>query len=208
MTKHPKSEFAGYQPLFTLSDSRRFQRVEISLSGRCMLESRLEYPCQTIDISLGGMRLSAPIMPRKGEKLIVYIDALGRFEGEAVRELPDGFAMTFKVPQMKREMLADKLTWFANRIALDISDDRRHHRVVPFLQRAIMRLPDGRERIVKILDFSTSGVAVETMFQPEVGTEITIGKTQLTVLRHFDGGFAGEFVTPFAPGDIHEATVL
>jgi hypothetical protein len=140
--------------------------------------------------------------------LIVYIDALGRFEGEAVRELPDGFAMTFKVPQMKREMLADKLTWFANRIALDISDDRRHHRVVPFLQRAIMRLPDGRERIVKILDFSTSGVAVETMFQPEVGTEITIGKTQLTVLRHFDGGFAGEFVTPFAPGDIHEATVL
>jgi len=109
---------------------------------------------------------------------------------------------------MKREMLADKLTWFANRIALDISDDRRHHRVVPFLQRAIMRLPDGRERIVKILDFSTSGVAVETMFQPEVGTEITIGKTQLTVLRHFDGGFAGEFVTPFAPGDIHEATVL
>jgi len=50
--------------------------VEISLSGRFMLESRLEYPCHTVDISLGGMRLSAAVKPRIGEKIILYIDAL------------------------------------------------------------------------------------------------------------------------------------
>ena len=69
MSKHPKSEFVGYRPLFTLTDGRRFQRVEISLSGRFMLESRLEYPCHTVDISLGGMRLSAAKDWRKDHPL-------------------------------------------------------------------------------------------------------------------------------------------
>jgi hypothetical protein len=208
MSKHPKSEFVGYRPLFTLTDGRRFQRVEISLSGRFMLESRLEYPCHTVDISLGGMRLSAAVKPRIGEKIILYIDALGRFEGEAVRQVPDGFAVTIKTPSTKRDMLADKLTWFANRISLDLSEERRHHRIAPFMQRAMLRLPDGHELIVKIRNFSTSGIAIETNIRPEIGTKVVVGDTPIIVLRYFEGGFAGEFVTPFAAGEIHEATKL
>ncbi len=34
-------------------ESRRFQRVPVTLRGRYMLESRLEYPCQTIEMSPG-----------------------------------------------------------------------------------------------------------------------------------------------------------
>ncbi len=208
MTNHPRSEFEGYRPLFTQSDGRRFQRVTIGLSGRCMFESRLEYPCETVDISPGGMRLSAPVIPRIGEKVIAYINGLGRFEGPAIRELHDGFAITFKAPAAKRESLADKLTWFANRLALDIAEERRHLRIEPFMRRAIMRFPDGREHLIKILNFSNAGIAVETSAPPQIGAQILIGKTEVLVLRHFEGGFAGQFVTPFSPREIHEATVL
>ena len=122
-----------------------------------------------------------------------------------MRQVPDGFAVTIKTPSTKRDMLADKLTWFANRISLDLSEERRHHRIAPFMQRAMLRLPDGHELIVKIRNFSTSGIAIETNIRPEI---VVVGDTPIIVLRYFEGGFAGEFVTPFAAGEIHEATKL
>ena len=35
-------------------ERRRFQRVKVDLLGRYMLEDRREFPCQVIDMSLGG----------------------------------------------------------------------------------------------------------------------------------------------------------
>ena len=79
---------------------------------------------------------------------------------------------------------------------------------VPLMRRANLRLPDGRELIVKITDISISGVGVETDTLPPVGTQLLIGSTPAVVVRHFPGGFAGEFPKPFAPGQIDEATRL
>jgi len=193
---------------YGLPDKRRFQRVAVSLAGRYMLESRQEHACRTIDMSPGGMLLSAPVRPDIGERVVVYLDALGRFAGRAVRAVPEGFSMTIDLSPGKRERLADQLTWFANRLEAGLPEDRRHERVTPLMQRAILRLPNGDEQFVKILDLSISGVGVETNCVPALGTPVTIGATPLVVIRHFDAGFAGEFITPFAEGEVDELTRL
>jgi hypothetical protein len=198
-------------PLQTLIDQvegRRFQRVPVSLFGRYMLESKMEYPCQTIEMSPGDMLLFAPVKASIGEKVIVYLDELGRFAGTAERIVPTGFAITMNLPPLKRDKLADQLTWFATRNTIGLPEDRRHERIVPLMSRAIMRLEDKREFIVKILDISVSGVGVATDTIPSLGAQVVLGSTPATVVRHFPGGFAAEFSKPFAPGAIDELTRL
>jgi hypothetical protein len=189
-------------------ENRRFQRVPVSLFGRYMLESKTEYPCQTIQMSPGDMWLFAPVKPQIGEKVIVYLDELGRFAGAAVRQDMTAFAMTINLSELKRDKLADQLTWFANRHEIGLPEDRRHERVVPLMHRANLTLPDNREVIVKIIDISISGVSVETETLPPLGSRILVGATPAVVVRHFSGGFGGEFPNLFAPGHIDESTRL
>lgn len=189
-------------------DERRFQRVRVSLLGRYMLESGHEYPCQTIEMSPGDVLLSAPVKAQIGEKVVVYLDEIGRLAGVAVRLGPTGFAITMNLPALKRDRLADQLTWFANRNTLGLPEDRRHERIVPLLQRAVLRLPDGREHIVKISDVSHSGVGIQTEIRPALGTEIVVGRTPAVVVRHFQGGIAGEFRRPLAADQLDETIRL
>lgn len=190
------------------ADLRRFQRVALRLSGKYMLASRTEYPCQTINISPGGALFKGPVKPEIGEPIVVYLDALGRFSGKTVRVVHDGFGMTLDLTKAKRQRLADQLTWFASRDVFVGEDRRRHERFVPLMQRAVMSLAGGKEHIVKVCDLSVSGVAIEAKIQPELGAPVRIGRTSVTVVRHFDGGFAGEFIVPFQDGEIDELTRL
>lgn len=189
-------------------EMRRFQRVPVTLFGRYMLESRKEFPCQTVEMSPGDILLFAPAKAEIGEKVILYLDELGRFAGVTVRQVPTGFAMAMNLTPMKRDKLADQLTWFANRNTIGLPEDRRHERIVPLMQRAMLRLPDGHEHIVKIKDISLSGVGIETDLTPAIGSAIVLGSTPATIVRHFPGGVAGEFVRPFNLGDIDESTRL
>lgn len=189
-------------------EQRRFQRVPVNLFGRYMLESRREYPCQTLEMSPGDIHLFAPVKAQIGEKVVVYLDELGRFAGSATRQSDTGFSMAMTLSSTKRDKLADQLTWFANRHTIGLPEDRRHERITPIMQRAMVVFPDGSEHIIKIRDISLSGVGLETDRQPELGSRIMIGKTAATVVRHFDGGVAGEFLTPFLPGQIDESTRL
>jgi len=186
----------------------RFQRVAVSLFGRYMLESKEEYPCETSEMSPGDMLLVGAVKPVIGERVVVYLDELGRFAGIASNLLAAGFGITLSLPPLKRDRLADQLIWFANRDAIGLPEDRRHDRIVPIMRRAVLRLPDKRETIVKIKDISISGVGLETDARPTVGAPVLIGSTAAVVVRQFEGGFACEFATPFAPGAIDESTRL
>jgi len=196
------------QTILDTNENRRFQRVPVKLFGRYMLESRREYPCQTVEMSPGDMTLFAPVKAEVGEKVIVYLDEIGRFAGVAVRLTETGFAIAMNLTPMKRDKLADQLTWFANRHAFNLPEDRRHERIVPLMQRTLMRLPDGQELIVKIRDISLSGVGIETDMRPELGVHIKVGSTSAVVIRHFDSGIGAEFERPFLVGEIDESTRL
>src|SRR6201988_921476 len=124
-------------------ERRRHQRVRVNLLGRYMLADRREFPCQVVNMSPGGMALLAPVGGQPGERVIAYVDHLGRIEGHIARIFENGFAMTISATTRKRDKLAAQLTWLANRHILNLPEDRRHGRVTPRNPSGRLILPNG-----------------------------------------------------------------
>jgi hypothetical protein len=177
-------------------ERRRHQRVKVNLLGRYMLADRREYPCQVIDMSPGGMALAAPVLGTPGERVIAYVDHLGRLEGKIARMIDNGFAMTISATSRKRDKLAAQLTWLANRQILNLPEDRRHGRFTPRNQMGRLILPNGTNITVRVIDVSASGAAISINpdLRPAIGAPVTIGKTPGRVVRHIEDGFAIEFM--------------
>src|SRR3954454_18985168 len=125
------------------SERRRFQRVKVRILGRYMLQDRREFPCQVTNMSPGGAALLAPGIGNVGERVIAYLDHIGRVEGKIARIIDNGFAMTVSATPRKRDNLAAQLTWLANRDILNLPEDRRHDRIVPRNPIAVLTLEDG-----------------------------------------------------------------
>jgi len=164
----------------------------------------------TIDMSVGGVAFAADERVDIGERIIAYVSHVGRIEGRAVREFQGGFAISMKLPSLKRERLADQLTWLANRQELGMAEDRRHERIRPRLQRTTLILPTGREIVASIIDLSRSGVGLSlaTTSMPPVGTPVTVGATKGRVVRQFPNGVAVEFARVIPEADFGEETTL
>ena len=127
------------------AERRNFQRVRVKIYGRFMLEDRTEHPCQVVDMSPGNVALRCERIGEPGEKVIAYIDHIGRVEGVVTRTLQDGFAMTVVASDRKKDKLAAQLTWLANKHELDLPEDRRHERVAPRNPLSTLQLSDGRQ---------------------------------------------------------------
>jgi len=175
------------------SERRNFQRVRVKIYGRFMLEDRTEHPCQVIDMSPGNVALRADRVGEPGEKIIAYIDHIGRIEGVVTRTLQDGFAMTVIASDRKKDKLAAQLTWLANKHELDLPEDRRHERMAPRDPVSALHLSDGRQYQCRIIDLSLSGAAIEIDVKPALGVQVTLGTMRGQVVRHFDDGIAIEF---------------
>ncbi len=174
-------------------ERRRHQRVKIELMGRYMLSSHREFPCQTLDVSPGGMSVVAPVPGVLGERVVAYLDQIGRVEGKIIRLLPNGFAINFSATIRKRDKLAAQLTWLANRQVLGMPEDRRHERLQPRNPRTVITLDDGRQSVARLIDVSTSGAGVATDLEIPLGQRIVVGRLPAKVVRLFEGGIAVEF---------------
>ena len=139
-------------------ERRRFQRVKVHLLGRYMLPDRREFPCQIINMSPGGLALLAPGIGNVGDRVIAYLDHIGRVEGKITRIIDNGFAMSVGATARKRDKLAAQLTWLANRDILNLPEDRRHDQILASrvrLRRWTLEdrhqddLPDHRHVIVR-----------------------------------------------------------
>ena len=174
-------------------ERRRFQRVRVNLLGRYMLTDRREYPCQVVNMSPGGMALIAPVCGQVAERVIAYVDHVGRLEGVIARHFENGFAMTIAATTRKRDKLAAQLTWLANRHILGLPEDRRHGRITPRNSAGRLILANGINVACRVIDISQSGAAIATDQRPEIGSPITIGRTSGRVVRHLEDGIAIEF---------------
>jgi hypothetical protein len=176
-------------------ERRRHQRVKVDLLGRYMLADRREFPCQVANMSPGGIAIVAPVSGNPGDRVIAYIDHLGRLEGKIARTLDNGFAMTIEATLRKRDKLAAQLTWLANRNILNLPEDRRHGRFIPKKAMARLILANGNNVTCRVMDLSESGaaIAISPELRPVVGSMVTIGKAQGRVVRHIEDGFAIEF---------------
>lgn len=175
-------------------ERRRHQRIPLDLLGRYMLPDQNEYPCQVLNISPGGIALSAPVIGELDDRVVVYLDHVGRIEGTVSRIFEGGFALRVRVSDLKRERLADQLTWLANRSLLKGADARRDERLAADGASSTLIMEDGGEAPCSILDMSLSGASLETLARPPVGSVVKLGRIDGRVVRHHPDGIAVEFV--------------
>lgn len=189
-------------------ERRRFYRVPVALLGRYMLPNREEHACQTIEMSPGGVSMRGPVHGAVGERVVVYLEHLGRIEGEIVRLIPQGFALCIAATTRKRDKLASQLTWLANRTELGLPEDRRHERITPRNPVVDLRTEDGATTPVRLIDISMSGAAVSTDHPLPLEARLWLGQTRGKVVRHFQGGMAVEFLLALSPDRFDENITL
>jgi hypothetical protein len=175
-------------------DRRRHRRVPVKVFGRFMREDKQEYPCQVINMSSGGMAMLSPVTCDEGERIVAYLDNLGRIEGVVTRSFEGGFAVRILASLYKRERIANLLTWLINQEALGLGEERKHERVVPRINASKLILPDGSVHNCRVIDVSLSGASVACTVKPPVGTQVVLGRMRGRVVRHHDQGIALQFV--------------
>jgi hypothetical protein len=190
------------------AERRRHQRVRVCLAGRFMRSDRQEFDCESIDASPGGIAFSAMAPVQQGERIVAYLNQIGRIEGRVARTFPGGFAIQMRLTPAKRDKLADQLTWLANRQSLGLPEDRRHQRVAPRERSTTLRLANGREFAATLIDISMSGAAISVGCQPAVGSPVVVGSTPAQVVRLIDDGIAVEFLRVIPPEDFGPDTVI
>jgi hypothetical protein len=190
---HAHQEIQQDDPSFP-SDRRRHQRVRVNLLGRCMFSDQREFPCQLTNISPAGAAVLSAHAGEVGERVIAYVDHLGRLEGTITRHIEGGFAMSIAASLRKRDKLADALTWLANRHVLNLPEERRHSRRSPKNPDTMLIMPDGSSHRCRVIDMSLSGAAISTDQRPPLGSCVHLGRLGGRVVRHFEDGIALEFM--------------
>jgi hypothetical protein len=189
-------------------ERRRHQRVKVRLVGRFMRSDRNEFDCELIDASPGGIAFSSDAGVERGERIVAYINEIGRIEGKVARIFSGGFAVQMNLVAAKRKKLADQLTWLANRSSLGLPEDRRYQRIAPRNRRTILKLADGSEFAASLIDISILAAALRVDFQPSIGSRVVVGSTAAEVVRHIDRGIAVEYLRPIPADDFSEDTTL
>lgn len=196
-TVTPYSQNSSVQP-------DMFNSVTVNLNGRYMLEDRSENPCVVIEMSPGTALLSGLSTPRQGERVIAYVDHIGRIEGFMQAMLANGFLIALQATEYKQDKLAAQLTWLANRHELGLAEDRRHERVAPRKVNQVLTMQDGRQYPCKMIDISMSGAAIEIDVRPAINSSVTLGSMRGTVMRHFAEGIAIEFTAVQNPDTLEK----
>ena len=175
------------------TDRRQFERTNIAVFGRCLLPNQLEIPCQAINISPGDVGLIAAHAPLLADSIIIYLDHIGRLEGEVARLYEGGFSMTLRCTARKREKLEARIEWLKAHRDFQLEDNRQYERVEPNNKNSELRLNDGRAYPIEIIDISLSGTAVSCNVKPAIGSDVWVAGMQGKVVRHFVEGIAVEF---------------
>ena len=166
----------------------------IVLLGRFMRADRSEHACRAREISTETVRICSRAEVAMGERIIVYLDDLGRLEGVVTETGGDEFLLKLALGRLGREKLRQKLEWVRSKARGEGREKRRYERYQPKESRSCLLLEDGRRYPCEVLDISVSGASVKAEVLPAVGTPVQLGKTCGRVVRHHSEGFAIEFV--------------
>lgn len=175
-------------------DHRRHRRVNIRLHGRFLNDTNEEHSLMCRNLSCGGALFSSASKPPLNTQIVCYIDELGRIVGNVVRHTDDGFAIAFKVSQVKRDRLADKLIWLVNKDRLGLVEERGAQRFAAEGPALITR-QDGRALQCRVVDISLTGAGFETDGpKPMIGETVSVGNISAEVMRCTQKGFGVRFI--------------
>ncbi len=183
-----------------LQEKRRHRRIAIPLVVKMLLEDGSEVEGIVRDISAGGAALLSATTPEPGSTIIIYIQDVGRMESKVIRAHPHGFAVDFECSRTKRERVADKLTWIANKARLGLSEEGLSLDGVKG-QDADLVMSTGVSMACRIIGLSLNGASLQIAPKPTIGAEVTLGKMRGTVTHHLPEGIGIEFTGPSAAAD-------
>jgi len=175
-------------------ERRRFYRAPLVIGGRMLDAAGAESDCRTADISPGDVRIAtATRQPAVGERVVLYLEGLGRVSGRVARRCGEGeVAIIFDFSAHKREKLVEQLTLALNKdLGVDVPG--------PTVSRsganaARIEFETGESCEGEILDFSLAGVTLRTRKPPPLlGSWVRVGGVYGRVARLIEGGFAVDF---------------
>jgi len=153
-----------------------------------MLSDGGEHPCETIDVSVTGIAISGYVVADLKERVIVYLDELGRLEGVVVRRGSDWFAIEVKIPAARIDRLAQKLAALSG--DRDLTDASA---VAPKAHPAELRTEFGQSFPVALADQSRFGARVIADFRLLPGARVHVEGRRAIVAHETTDGFTIEF---------------
>ncbi|MGD0188077.1 MAG: PilZ domain-containing protein [Roseiarcus sp.] len=175
------------------SERRRRDRVVLTLPGRYLLADGMEFPCEIVEVSSIGVAIRGPMVGDLGERVVAYVQELGRIEGVIVRRAADWFAIDLRVPSSRLQKIGKKIDWLVRQQADGLPEQRSQERVDQAQELTTLRSSDGREFSASLIDASTKGAALYVDVAPPVGAAVTVGEQPAHVSRHLEGGIAVTF---------------
>lgn len=176
----------------TPDERRKHMRMSAALKARYLDSRRREKPCLIINISAGGALLKAKTPPQANEKIILYIDQVGRFEATVIRSKGQEFAVSYEAKRAKNARTADNLTKIVNKNK-HVTERRKTPRIEQN-ENAVLYLEDGSARPCAIMDISLTGASIEIAPRPTLGSHVILGRMTAKVVRRHDKGVSVIFV--------------
>ena len=180
-------------------DRRKHERRYLSVPVVMLDKNNNEQTGQLVDIGAGGMRIATKRIPDLQDRVICYVDHLGRFEGEIIRLEHGHFALKMLLSEAKAERLDLSLTKFFD----------THHKDAPVSDRRLnsqerRRSPrcasNGGEILeafnqkkqafqCQVSNISLQGIEIETKAHLSVGESVTVGMFHGYVIRITNTGY-------------------
>lgn len=167
----------------------------LDLDGRVMVDGvdvRCRVPWvrgRTAHVSMAQPAGFAP-----GDRVIVYLDLIGRLEGVASPLDATSLELAIVAPPAKWERLRRQFSTVAAMAPEDRANLRGHRRIVPDHPDVRLTSTDGVDTPAQLRDLSRSGAAVTSHIPPQVGSIVALNSTRGRVVRLLDGGFAVQFL--------------
>lgn len=167
-------------------DRRRHLRADFRLKARYLDPNGREHACVVVNISAGGAMVKAKKAPQAGDRIVLYVDGVGRFESTVVRSGRHAFAVRYHSRRAKTQRTADALIRVLNRGQRE--SDRRIAPRIAMNQPVVVTHEDGSHVECGILDVSLTGASLAMDPQPPLGTEMIVGRMKARVVRRHELG--------------------
>lgn len=185
-TASQKPTASDMAPAGSPDERRRHKRVDLALKARVLKQNGEEEPCLVVNISAGGVLLKAVNPPQAGEKVVVYIDEIGRHEGYVIRSAKHHFAVDYRNRPKKAKRAADTLTYALNNKHMRL--DRRANPRIKTDAPTVLTLENGDLIACEILDVSLTGASIAIDPKPALGSAVTVGRMAAKVVRVHEKG--------------------
>lgn len=152
------------------------------------------FPFSARSVATTRAVVTSDVAVERGERVALRFDDIGVRRGIVERSLKEGFIVNFIEDESAGEGVDARIGWLNKKTRGGAEDRRAHRRVIPKETTALLILGAENRVECRIRDMSASGAAVLAAAQPAVGSLLAIGAVPGRVVRHFDGGFAVQFI--------------